>query len=604
MNNKLTISLVASFFLATNLFSATELETITITSATKSTQSIKDVTSNVEVITKEDIQERHFTTVSEALNTIAGVSFVNNGSVGNTTSIFLRGMDTQRILVLVDGVRYQDPSNTSGASFADLIISDIERIEVIKGAQSGVWGADAAAGVINIITQDSKVGTAISTNIELGSFLSKKYGLSISNKTKLYDVKISANRILTDGFSAQSTYGQDLNQYEDDGYRNTTINAKAGLNISDGDRLVLSVNHVNSFVEYDNFAAPNSVQRTDNESILYSISYSKNIENHSIRLKHDISDFQKENLDATFGVKFYNGKTQVTDLIDNISYASNSNLLVGASYEKYEADYITTSNLTNKESNNNKAIYLTNMNNFDKFIFTQSIRRDDYSNFGSKVTGKIGAKYQINNDLSLTGNYGTAYNAPNIIQMLNPWGTTNLNLNPEETKGYDISLDYKTFSFTYFNNNVKDLISWSGGGYNNLEGTSKINGYELKYSKDVLTDAFLSINYTHLSAKNASNQELGRRPKNQIGTSFDYYGIDKLHFNINASYIGTRYDSNNKAGRQTGRYTLWNSVINYEVNKTFSTYLKVDNLFDKQYQTVDGYSTAQRSGYIGIKASF
>ena len=117
MQKKLSISLVASVLLATtNLFSAQNLETIEVISATKSTQSIKDVTSNVEVITKEEIAERHFTTVVEALNTVPGISFVSNGGIGNTSNVYLRGMDSKGILVLIDGVRYQDPSNTSGAA--------------------------------------------------------------------------------------------------------------------------------------------------------------------------------------------------------------------------------------------------------------------------------------------------------------------------------------------------------------------------------------------------------------------------------------------------------------------------------------------------------
>lgn len=117
MHKKISTSLVASLLIATNLYSNENLETITVTSATKSTQSIKDVTSNVEVITKDEIEERHFTTVSEALNTLAGINVISNGGLGNSTSLFLRGMDTDRTLVLVDGIRFQDPSNTSGAAF-------------------------------------------------------------------------------------------------------------------------------------------------------------------------------------------------------------------------------------------------------------------------------------------------------------------------------------------------------------------------------------------------------------------------------------------------------------------------------------------------------
>ena len=145
MHKKISTSLVASFLLATNLFSAQELESITVTSATKTSQSIKDVTSNIDVITSEEIEARHFTTVVEALNTLSGISYVSNGGMGNTSNVYLRGMDSKGILVLIDGVRYQDPSNTSGAAFSHLMVSDIERIEVIKGAQSSVWGGNCSA---------------------------------------------------------------------------------------------------------------------------------------------------------------------------------------------------------------------------------------------------------------------------------------------------------------------------------------------------------------------------------------------------------------------------------------------------------------------------
>ncbi|NCB13690.1 MAG: TonB-dependent receptor, partial [Erysipelotrichia bacterium] len=180
MQKKLSISLVASFLLATtNLFSAQSLETITVTSATKTTQSIKDVTSNVDVITAQEIEDRKFTTVSEALNTLAGVNVTSNGGIGKSTSVFIRGFDSQRVLVLIDGINYNDFTGLSGAAFEHLMITDIERIEVIKGAQSGIWGADANAGVINIITSSAKEGTNSSILTEYGSYNTKKLSISL-----------------------------------------------------------------------------------------------------------------------------------------------------------------------------------------------------------------------------------------------------------------------------------------------------------------------------------------------------------------------------------------------------------------------------------------
>ena len=606
MNKKLTTSAVATLLLATNLYSNDhiELSEITVTSATKTKQAIKDITSNVDVITSAELEERHFVSVTEALNSLAGISFVSNGSLGNTSNIYVRGMDTNRVLVLIDGIRYQDPSNTSGAAFSHLMISDIEKIEVVKGPQSGVWGADASAGVINIITKDAQEGFHSSVNTEIGSYQTKKFGATVSNKTDKYDFKLTANRLLSDGYSSQATKGTDPKDFERDGYRNTTVNFKAGYNVTENDRVSVVYNHINSLVEYDSFNTPNSQQRSDNKSDLYSVSYNKKIKNHDIKFKYDLSKFKKKELDATFGVKTYNGQTKVIDLLDAISYRENDTFVIGVSHENYDVDYVQTTNSTNQKDNTSKSVYLTNTNTFNKLIFSQSLRRDSYSNFGSKYTGKVGAKYNLNQDLSFGANYGTAYNAPNIIHMLNPWGTSNLDLKPEKTKGYDVTATYKDFSLTYFNNKVDDLISWSGGGYQNIAGTSTLQGYEAKYRQLLTDDLLMNLNYTHLSAKDSKDQDLARRAKRQLGFALDYYGFEKLHMNINGSYVGTRYNSANKGGAQTGRYTLWNTVVNYDINDTFKTYIKLNNVFDKNYQTIDGYGTEGRAVYVGLKATF
>lgn len=609
MQKKISTSLVASLLLATtNLFSVESLEPITVTSATKSEQSIKDVTSNVEVITKEEIEERHFTTVSEALNTLAGISVISNGGLGNSSSVFIRGMDSKRILVLIDGIKFQDPSNTSGASFEHLIMNDIERIEVIKGAQSGIWGADASAGVVNIITKKNEEGIHTSFNSEFGSFQTKKYGMSVSNKTKKYDVGLTANRVLTDGFSSQVPYGDAPDDYVKNGYRNTTVNLKGGYNLTDSDKISANFNNINSLAQYDG-TTPNQTKRSDNESNLYSLAYNKIYNNHDIKLKYDISKFEKEQLEASnsWEVKNYNGETQIAELSDTISYFDNDKITIGINREQTDVDYIKGNNAKNDDANINKAVFVTNTNIFNDLIITESLRRDDYSTFDTSNTGKIGAKYYILKDLSLFGNYGTAFNAPNLIQVLNPWGITNPDLEPEKTKGYDLSVNYKEATITYFENKVENLINWENSQYQNIEGTSTLKGYELAYKKDIFDETFVNLNYTHLITKDADGYKLERRPTDKIGFGVDYYGINKWHFNVNGEYVGNRvqyaYGTHNISA-ETGNYTLWNSVVNYDINKTFSTYVKVDNLFDKYYQTIDGYATAERSAYLGLKAKF
>src|SRR5574344_291808 len=254
MINKRKISLVASFLLATNLYSQqTSLDEITISSATKSEEKLKNVTANVDVITAEDIESRKFKTVAEALQTIAGIQVSQSGGIGQQTSLFLRGMDSKKTLVLIDGVRYNDPSG-NGANFEHLVINDIDRIEVIKGAQSSIWGADASAGVINIITKSAQDGTHGSAAIEYGRYNSRTAKANISHKNENFDAKLGVTRVDTDGFSAISpNKSSDAKKYEKDGYENTTVNLKLGYNFNENNRLSTSYEIIDTKIDIDDF---------------------------------------------------------------------------------------------------------------------------------------------------------------------------------------------------------------------------------------------------------------------------------------------------------------------------------------------------------------
>lgn len=600
MQKNLSISLVASFLIATNLFSAENLETITVTSATKSEQSIKDVTSNVEVITKEEIEEKHFSGVSEALNSLPGVTVISNGGVGQSDSIFIRGVDSKRILILVDGVRYNEPAGLSGAPLAQLLIDDIEQIEVVKGAQSGIWGADASGGVINIITSSAKKGFHGNASVEMGSFNTKKYSTTLSNKTDLGYIKLNANRTDIGGFSAFEAKKNSVNYgkrgeelgYERDGYNNNTYSIQGGLFLTDADEVNLSYKKINAKYDYDSSTADNRTNKTDLNHFFKSANYIHTTEKYNIKLNAQQSIFDRRQ--DTFKAKSLVNEFGIQS---NINYVEDGNLVLGANKQNFE-------HITDELKYQTEGVFVSNSNTFDKLILSQAIRYDNNTKFDEKITGKIGAKYNFTEDFNLSSNYGTAYNAPTLSNL-----SYTSTLKPETSKSFDINTEYKNFRVTYFENKISDMIEYISGSYpntqyENLEGESTLKGYELAYKKDVLEDTFLNLNYTHLSALDNDKEDLARRPKNVVGFGADYYGISKFHFNVNGQYIGDRYDGANKTGAETGNYTVWNSVINYDINKTYKAYVKVDNIFDKYYQTVDGYATAERSAYIGLKASF
>ncbi|MDX4069108.1 TonB-dependent receptor plug domain-containing protein [Aliarcobacter skirrowii] len=604
---KTNISLVASFLLATNLYSqTTTLETITVTSATKSEQKLKDVTANVDVITAEDIESRKFKTVVEALNSLSGVSISSNGGIGTLSQVYLRGMKSENTLVLIDGIRYNNPYDGS-VDFAHLMINDIERIEVIKGAQSSIWGADASAGVINIITKSAKDGTYANINLEAGRYDSKIAKLNVSHKNESFDAKLSATRVDTDGFSAKSPKSSEAKNYEDDGYENTTVNLKLGYNFDDSNRVSTSYEIIDAKINFDD-SSRNSSAYTDLMNSIVSLNYENKNSFATTNIYTNYSRFKNETYAETYNSK---NKTDIREygFKSVINYLeSSSSFIIGADYKGFE----DKEDINRKY--NNKAIYLTNTNKFfdDKTIFTQALRYDKYSDFDNKTTGKIGIKQYIVEDLNLSANYGTGYNVPTFIQLYKTaWGG-NPDLNPEKTKSYDVGIEYKGFSVTYFNTKVNNLIQsvqiapWTNQNQN-INGDSKFKGTEIAYKNEVIEDLLLNLSYTNLSAKDANGDKLLNRPTNKFNFGVDYYGLKDFHININGEYIGTRYSPNINWGNpdvKTGNYTIWNAVIDYQANKNFSTYIKLDNMFNKDYQIVDGYATSQRAAYLGIKASF
>ena len=611
MTKAIKLSLVASLFCISASCAKDDLGTITVSSATKSEQSIKDVTSNVEVITSIELEEKNIKTVTEALNLVSGVSFTSNGGIGATTSLSLRGMNGDNILILIDGIKFQDPSNRDGAHIAHLMVNNIEKIEIIKGAQSGIWGSNATAGVINIITKKAKDGFHGSILVEAGSFKTKKIGADVSYKNNKFDTKISASNIKSDGFTTQAPKGKNIDDYEDDAYENTTLNFQGNYYINDNSKVGINITDIDALKEYD-FNTPNdTTMKSDIDTTLYGVSYNQILDKHNLTFKVEKSDFKRDEIGTVstiFGpaVKNFNGETTNIEINDNFKYNNDSFLLIGLGSSSDEVDYKKTDATTNKRENKNKFGYLTNSNSFDKTILTQSLRYDQYNNFDNKFTGKIGIKHNYNQGLFISSNIGTAYNVPNIMEELNPWGTVNEDLNPENSKSGDISLGYQDFKVTYFYTQIKDLIDWTSNKYENLKDKSTFQGIELDYKKTIRENILLSLNYTRLSAKDNEKKDLARRPKQTFKFGLDYYGISKLHIGLNGEYVGERkeYNFNGSFKAQTGKYTIAHLNINYDLTKEVKIYGKIENITDKYYQTADGFTTSPRAFYAGVKYSF
>ena len=599
----------------TNVTTATEttLKDINVTTATKTTQKISDITSNINVITSDELEDRGFTTVAEALSTLPGVSFSSNGGLGGTTSVYVRGFSTQRTLVLIDGVRFNDNTSTSGASFEHLMIADIEQIEVVKGAQSGVWGADASAGVINIISKKAKSGSHGEVHVEAGSFKTQKYGITLSQTSENYYIKASHNEVHTDGFSAQAPRGEEIDNFEDDAYENKTSLVQAGFNINETNKIDISHQIIDADTQYDGFNTPNDTKsKSTTKNTLSFINFNHIDSFNEVDIYAKMSKFDREFV-SSFDTSAYDGKVKEYGFKSKIPYGAENFILFGVDYKSFEHE-----NTINKKFNN-QGYFLTSSSTFDGFIsgktiLTKSIRYDKYSKFDNKFTGKLGLKHIHGNIEGLTTsvNYGTAYNVPTLYQLFAPatsFGAIgNADLTPETTKSFDVSVSYKDLTLTYFHNKITDLIGY-GNGYENIDGTSTIKGFEASYQAEVMEDLLLSVNYTKLSAKDAKGKTLVRRPEQTLNVAVDYYGVKNLHVGVDASYVGSRKDvifnpDFSTSDVQTGKYTVVNFTTDYQIAEAFKVYGKVVNVTDKYYQTAYGYATSPRAFSLGLKATF
>jgi len=395
--------------------------------------------------------------------------------------------------------------------------------------------------------------------------------------------------------------GENPSKYEDDAYKNKTINLKLSYKISNQDILKFNTTRIDAKGEYDDRFSLNLQNDTDSKHIT-----KNNFSNITFEHKDDIQTlniYKKDSsFDRTVGSGIYIGNTEEYGATSEIKYNPNDFILFGADRKKQvlESSYSTLNG-----SYKSKGLFITNSNKFNEIILTESLRKDSYDKFEDKRTGKIGIKYSIFNEFDLNANYGTAYKTPSLYNLYAGWGTGNQNLIPEDIESKDLSIRYKTFKLTYFKSNIDNEILYSNTSYTYYQSQEKsyYKGYKLSYSNNIEQDTSFSFDYINQTAKDKDGKDLHRRIQESAKLSIDYYGIEKLHLGIYTNYIGERYDDLEKT-KQTGKYTLINSVVNYEMNNKTNIYLKINNLTNKLYQEVDGYSTLGRTFTVGLNAKF
>ncbi|MDY0300252.1 MAG: TonB-dependent receptor [Trichlorobacter sp.] len=609
------------------------LEQVVVTANRMETQ-LKEVGSSITVITAEEIEARQQPLLLDVLRSVPSVDVVRTGTMGGTTSISIRGAGSNKTLVLLDGIELGDPSSTGGEyDFANLTTDNIERIEILRGPQSTLYGSRAMGGVINIITKRGQGKPTGYLSLLGGSFYTASEKAGIMGGSDKYNYSLGVSRFDTSGYSsANSKYGNS----EKDGYQNTSINTRLGITPMDNLSVDFIINYLRSRAELDGgggpgYDDPNSIQKTEQVSFrtqadldLFDKLWEQRLGVSFNDLTRDLKNDPDPAHPSDLSRGHFHGQSVMVDWQHTLNLHKTNTLTLGVERkeENAKSDYYSESvwgplsSPWKEHFAHTTGFYLQDqVKLWDSWFTTLGVRLDDHSKFDSKTTYRFTSAYVVKQTgTTFKGSYGTAFKAPSLYQLYAPtYGNTKLK--PETSNGWDLGIeqsllkDRLTFGATYFHNDFENLIIWDNT-YSNLN-KARTQGVELMANARPFDDLTLTAGYTYTKVEDrTTGQAPVRIPKNKISFDANYRFLKNANANLGVVYVSSRndnfYDAVTfaKTPVKVKNYVLVNLAAAYDITKNIQIFGRVDNLFDRDYEEVYGYGTAGISGYGGIKLSF
>jgi vitamin B12 transporter len=608
MNKSLLLSSVCliSLSYSPSLLAQQSVDVI-VTTATRYEKPLSNVGSSISVVSADDIEIAQTTFLQDALTTVPGVSINQNGSFGGVSALRIRG--AKQVTVLIDGVQINDPSTTDGsANFANYDVNAIDRIEVLRGPQSILYGSDAMGGVINIISKSGEDGFGGGAFIEGGSFGTFNGGANIYGGNEKINFNLSARGITSDGISKAD---ENDGNTEQDAYRNASFHSKITGHLSEILKTDLIARYSKARNEYDSFGP------IDGDQIDHTTDYLIASRNHldlmNGRLKNTVSFEYSQTLregeaDMTkyevgkgnrFNIDYF-GHYKLNDTFDfSFGLQHEETKAQSASEQKFNIDSVLSE---------------VSFQGLENLTLTAGGRYDHHNQYGGTFTPRVtGAYYLQDSGTKIFSNWAEGFKAPSIFQLTyicSFCGLTEANpdLKPEESKGWEIGIEQELLGeniiagVTYFDQKTKNLVDFSfTAGYDNIaEARSK--GIEL-FINATITDA-LQVNghYTFTDATNVlTSDPLPRVPRNTAFAEVRWQALDALHVSLSVTHNDKSTDP---FSPDVEAWTRTDLRASYALNNRIEIYGRIDNLFNVEYQQVYGYGTPDRSGYIGARAKF
>jgi len=593
----------------------------TVVTASRLEEPLKYSPDSVTIVTEKEIREKGTQTVIGVLRDVPGISIAQNGSFGASASIYLRGTQNAHTLVMIDGVRVGDSMAIDGTmSITDISTDSIERIEIVRGAQSVLYGSDAIGGVINIITKKGKGKPEFYLSVEGGSFETLREKIGVSGSSDKISYAASVSRLDTRGVSKAD---EDLGNSEEDYYHNTNISARVDGRLSETVGIGFSVRHSKSTVDMDGgwpLADDNEVQDMDITTV--STNFDQDILDwwqHIVKFGITKTKREYTNDGAFNGA--YKGMIKLASWQHNFFIGEIDTITAGFDYQEESGDIQNPWGNISEKTVDTKSFFIQNkLTPFKGLSFTLGARHDDHETFGSENTYKGAVAYFYEKTgTKIRASYGTGFHAPSLYQLYSDYGNTDLK--PEESKGYDVGIDQELFgkkvllSITWFHNDIDNMIDWQWTGPSMWDGKyfnvskAETRGWETGLSVNPLRWLSFDVHYTCTEAKNTTEGSANHgkyliyRPKHTGGAYLNIKPLENLNVNLNAQYVGKRYRTTDNSAEMP-HYTLLNLAASYDVNDSFKILGRVENLTDKKYQSIYEYGEPGIGFYGGVKVTF
>jgi vitamin B12 transporter len=614
-----------------------EVETITVT-ATRTPQATDKVGSAVTIIDQTQIFARGSIAVSDLLGSVTGVSVSRNGGLGSLTSVRIRGAEADQTLVLIDGIKLNDPASPGGGfDFGNLLVGDVARIEVLRGPQSTLYGSQAIGGVVNVISQTAQTPFAGSLDLEAGDLASARARGAVRGRLGDFSYSGAAGYVTTDGISS-AAIGR-----ERDGFEHKSLQGRLAYAFSPALELEARAWWAKGVIGIDGFPPPiyaftdtNETSETE-QAILYAGANLVLLDGRSrTRIGYNRASTDRLSTDPAQKVKatfIALGTNQQLDVQSTLDVTETFQLLAGGEFEASRLRVSAPNDFDPSPSPLRASTRITGL-----YVQAQidptpwlsanlGVRQTTNSRFGDAITLRATFAARFNDGHTIVrGVMATGFKAPTLYQSLSEYG--NVALVPEEASSSELGVEQALLSrkivasLTYFARDTRNQIDFTScfndrraictnrpfGVYDNIAQT-KATGIEAGLDLRPNQSLTVSLGYTALDTTNRSansanfGKDLARRPRQSGFATLTYNFASGI--NLSASYTRTGASFNDGGNRQRlAGFDLFSLGASQRIGEQWSIYARIENAGDVVYQTAAGYGSLPRQGFVGLRATF